>query len=157
MEWIRSYLLTLTAAGILCALVRSLAGKAGKGRGLSLACGAFLILAALSPLRGFSLDAVEEDWSDLEFQISREQARTASRLQAQYDAVIEEKTRAYILDKGKALGAELEVEVTLETKDGLSVPASVRITGQYSPYIRSSLAHMLEEDLGIPKEAQRWA
>lgn len=58
MEWIRSYILTLTAAGILCAIVRSLAGK---GRGLSLACGAFLILAALGPFRSLSLDTDQDE------------------------------------------------------------------------------------------------
>ena len=156
MEWIRSYVLTLTAAGILCALVRSLAGKAGKSQGFSLACGAFLILAALGPLRRMPLPAVGENWTNLEYEISRSQTDAQKTIQREMDAVIVEKTRAYIGDKGKALGAELEVEVTLETKDGLSVPAAVEIRGPYSPYIKAKLSHMLEEDLGIPEDAQRW-
>lgn len=157
MEWIRSYILTLTAAGILCAVVRSLAGKAGKGRGLSLACGAFLILAALGPFRSFSLDTASANWDDLQYEVSRSQENTAEAVRRQTEAVIAEKTRAYILDKGKSLGAELEVEVTLKTKDGLSIPAAVEIRGQYSPYIKAKLSHMLEEDLGISADAQRWA
>lgn len=157
MEWIRSYVLTLTAAGILCALVRRLAGKAGKGRIVSLACGAFLILAALGPFRTLSLETAEADLGDLEYRIGREQARAAEAFQAQTDAVIREKTEAYILDKGKALGAELEVEVTLETKEGLRIPAAVEIRGPCSPYIKTKLSHMLEEVLGIPEKAQRWA
>lgn len=156
MEWIRNYVLTLTAAGILCALVRSLAGKAGRSRGFSLACGAFLILAALGPLRRLPLPVAGESWKDLKYEISQEQSRTLEAIQRQTDAVIAEKTRAYIEDKGKALGAELEVEVTLETKDGLSIPAAVEIRGPYSPYIKAKLSHMLEEDLGIPEAAQRW-
>lgn len=156
MEWIRSYVLTLTAAGILCALVRSLAGKAGKSRGFSLACGAFLILAALGPLRQVPVPSAGDNWEDLESEIALRQAKTQASIEAQTEAVIAEKTQAYIQDKGKALGAELEVEVTLETKEGLSVPVAVEIRGPYSPYIKAKLSHMLEEDLGIPEQAQRW-
>ena len=100
MEWIRNYVLTLTAAGILCALVRSLAGKAGRSRGFSLACGAFLILAALGPLRRLPLPVAGESWKDLKYEISQEQSRTLEAIQRQTDAVIAEKTRAYIEDKG---------------------------------------------------------
>ena len=156
MEWIRSYILTLTAAGILCALVRSLGGKGGRGRGLSLACGAFLILAALGPFRSFPLEVSGENWQDLEYRVAREQRAAETRILNETNAVIREKTEAYILDKGKAMGAELEVEVTLETKEGISIPAEVTIRGEYSPYIKQSLGHMLKEDLGIPEQAQRW-
>lgn len=64
-------------------------------------------------------------------------------------------TRAYILDKAEALGADVTVEVMLDDSQ-IPVPCGVRIRGNISPYLREKLGSLIERDLGIPTEAQQW-
>lgn len=156
MEWVRSYILTITAAGILCAIVKNISsGKAG-GRMMSLVCGVFLILAAISPVYSVDISGWNGDFDDFRNQAREMQTETSERIRAQMDEVIRERTAAYILDKGAALGAALDVEVILDSENGYSVPKSVRISGDYSPYIKARLGLVLEQDLGIPPERQEW-
>ena len=51
MDAIRRYVITLTAAAMLCALVKAItAGRKGQEKILSLVCGIFLLATALGPL-----------------------------------------------------------------------------------------------------------
>ena len=156
MEWIRSYILTITAAGILCAIVKNFSSGKASERMLSLTCGVFLILAAIRP--GFSVDLSDWDGSLRDYRIAaqRLQEDTEEKIQRQADGIIVSQTAAYIVDKGTALGADLEVEVVLKAQNGYRVPESVRISGSYSPYIKSQMESILERDLGILKERQEW-
>lgn len=156
MEWVRSYILTITAAGILCAIVKNLSdGRAG-GRMLGFTCGVFLILAAISPLHTVDFSGWDENLECIQSQASAVQEQTTEKIQSQLDAIILERTTAYILDKGAALGAALEVEVSLGRSNGYGIPESVCISGAYSPYIKTQLGAVLEQDLGIPPERQEW-
>ena len=156
MEWVRSYVMTVTAAGILCAIVKNLSsGKAGS-RMLGLTCGVFLMLAAISPIYSVDVTGWEGNLEDFRAQAQGAQEETTEKIQAQLDTDIESQVAAYIVDKGAALGAALEVEVSLESRDGYSLPESARISGSYSPYIKAQMESILEQDLGIPRQRQEW-
>ena len=58
-------------------------------------------------------------------------------------------------DKAKELGLNLNVEVTL-SDDDTAAPAEAALWGETSPGAKSQLQRILSEDLGIPKENQRW-
>ena len=64
-------------------------------------------------------------------------------------------TTSYILSKAESLGAKLEV--TVELSDELyAKPVAVQLTGAVSPYAKQTLTQMIEEELGLNREAQRW-
>lgn len=156
MEWMRSYVLTLAAAGILCAMVKSLSGGKAGGRMLGLACGVFLVFAAVSPVYTMDLDTWTGDWEGLRAESGALQEAAQNMVQNQMDVIIKERTAAYILDKAESLGASLAVEVSLTENEGYHTPESVCITGMYSQYMKTRLEDLLERELGIPKDRQEW-
>ena len=150
MDAIRRYVITLTAAAMLCALVKAItAGRKGQEKILSLVCGIFLLATALGPL---------PDLSDPTAQVQAEAGRMASQAEdetkRQMAAIISEEAASYILDKADALGLQLEVQVELDAE---LLPCGVRLQGAASPYARSQLSGQIETELGIPKERQVWS
>ena len=89
-----------------------------------------------------------------------EQAKAAAMLGEEVSAdeintIITEQTLAYILDKAESFGARLEVEVQI-ARDGTYRPKAVTLRGSVSPYAKSRLQQIIEEDLQISKEDQQW-
>ena len=153
---IRGYLISVTAAAILCAVASTLLGKKGTiGTIGKLLCGIFLAITVVSPLTRVQLRSGYELWDDLSADAA---AAVASGEAAAYDelrAGIKARTEAYILDKAAFYAAELSVEVTLSDEDP-PIPCAVRLTGSVSPYAKQRLQQDISEELGIPKEAQIW-
>ena len=153
MDWIRSYVLTVTAAGILCAIVKALTENSGGRRMLHLTCGVFLTLAALSPLHSIEIAQWDGSLSSYRQEADSLRAEAEAMAQNQIDDSIRECVEAYIVDEGASLGAKLDVAVTIGENH---MPEAVCISGDISPYIKSRLESILEGDLAIPKERQEW-
>ncbi len=156
MDGIRQYILTVTAAAVLCAVVRTLFPEQSPGGKLiRLVCGIFLCFVVISPISTVNLAALPEvidTWT-----VSGQEAAAAGEKLAEESTrrFIKEQTEAYILDKAGALGANITVTVTLG-EGSLPAPGSVRISGPVSPYARRELEALLEQELGISKENQLW-
>ena len=154
MEALRQYVISVVAAAMLCGIVvRLFPNGSGKQVG-KLICGLFLAYTVLSPisrvdfsnLPDFSLGCMDD---------AKDAAAMGENLARDSMAdIIKEETEAYILDKAEAYQAQITADVTL-TQDGL--PESVTYTGAPSDEIRQLLENMVTEDLGIPKENQRWS
>lgn len=153
MDWVRSYVLTVTAAGILCAIVKALTENSGGRRMLHLTCGVFLVLAALSPFHAMEIAQWNGSFSAYRQEADILRAEAEALAQNQMDDSIQERVEAYIVGKGASLGAELEVAVTIGENH---MPEAVCISGDISPYIKSRLESIMEEDLAISKEHQEW-
>ena len=69
--------------------------------------------------------------------------------------IITDETRAYIMDKARSYGAEIQVEITL-SRANPPVPEGCTIWGQISPYVKQQLKKILITDLGIPEENHLW-
>lgn len=153
MDSIGSYLLGVTAAALLCALVGKLGLTGLTGAMLKLVCGLFMALAVVAPWRSFRFD-YSLDWiTDVQSQgevLASQGENTAREAMA---AGISGQVRTYILDKAELLGLELEVEVSLSEE---LVPESVTLRGQTSPYAKRVLEDYIRDSLGISKEAQIW-
>lgn len=154
MDAMRHYIMALTAAAILCALVKAISpGKKGQEKILGLVCGIFLLATALRPL---GLLQLPEAWNPTaEFEQEAQQVVSAAQEKAQTEmaGIITEQTRAYIQDKAEALGVRLEISVVL---DESLLPTAVTLTGPVSPYAKSRLSGAIQESLGIPEERQVW-
>lgn len=149
---VREYLLSVTCAAFLCAIVRSVAGDKGQ---IKLLCGIFLGVTVAQPLGQLRLS----DYLPFPGEIA-DQAAWAVRSGEDYseDAmahIISSRTEAYILDKASSYGAALRVEVTVEG-EGIPIPVSVRIWGSVSPYVKGLMQDMIQRDLGISVEDQIW-
>lgn len=154
MEALRTYLLSVTAAAVICGIASRLLGKKGTPAALgNLMCGVFLTLAVMQPLSRFrgSLNI------PMDFASKAEQAAALGQAEAKkaMSAIIKERSEAYILEKAALYQTELTVEVTL-SDDEIPQPESVRLQGAVSPNIKALLQSIIAEKLGISKEKQVW-
>ena len=156
MTWIKSYLLGLVAAAVLCAMITQLVGKKDIiSVAIKLLCAVFMLLALVSPITKLRISAPEDLFADISYQADAITTAAAASTQNSISAIIKEKTQAYILDKASQYGLNLTVEVILS--DGsIPEPVGVQLTGNISPYNKRILSSAIEQDLGIPAEAQIW-
>lgn len=156
MEGIREYLVSVTAAALLCGIIRSLAGeKGGSGGLLRLICGIFLALTVIRPLKELDLSNIPILPADLMAEAQSVSAQGAEYTREASELIIKQRCEAYVLDKARELEAQIRVEIEL-SREGDPIPVSSRVTGELSPYAKGKLSSILKTDLGIPEEDQQW-
>ena len=151
-----SYILSITAAGILLGLLSSFFDdKSATGGIIKMVGGLFLLIAVLKPIVGFRFDRLiaYTEQSFLDGEVAAEEG--ANRTRDAMAEIITEQTAAYILDKAAQLGADLQVSIFL-TGDDIPSPDQVTLQGTYTSATRLRLEEIIETQLGIPKECQTW-
>lgn len=156
MAWIREYLLSVTAAAILCSVLRHL--LAGKGTAANISkvlTGIFMALAVLAPFVQIRLS----DLTDLRLDITQQTQDAVHYGQNSAHSALKEsisqRLEAYILDKATGLNVELKVRVEV-SDDQIPMPLRVHLQGNVSPYAKRRLQGILRDELGIDKENQLW-
>ena len=156
MQALGRYIVSVTAAAILVAIVQSLFDKKGStGALLKLISGLFLCFAVISPIAVPRLNAFREFPQTYIRQGSTAAFEGEVIAREQLCSIIKERCRTYILDKATSYQLQLEAEVTL-SQDDIPVPVAVRLQGNASPHAKQVLQQWLEQDLGIRKENQTW-
>ena len=154
-EWIRSWILSLAGAALVCAAALRLAPE-GRVKGvLRTMCAVAMTAAFFAPL--LRPGALPDYAAALQRYHAAAEALTgsAAALGQELDRDnIERRMEAYILDKAQSLGAALtDAQVALRwSTEGVWLPESAELTGPYS----EALSALLEAELGIAREAQRW-
>lgn len=156
MEGVREYLLSVTAAATLAGFIGSLTGEKGSQAALvKLISGLFLCFTVISPIAQIPI----VDFTDFTSELFTEGQQLAEDGEDYYvqalRLVITEESRAYILDKARTYGAEIQVAVTVSDGDP-PIPERCTITGNLSPYVRQQLKKAIVNDLGIPEENITW-
>lgn len=156
MEGVREYLLSVSAGAILCGLLVTLTGEKSGLSGLyRVISGLFLSFLVISPLTEINFGELTHFAEDLLAKgdhAVQEGEETYDRTLRQ---IITDETRAYIMDKARSYGAEIQVEITLSKGDP-PVPESCIISGNLSPYVKQQLKKILIVDLGIPEDSHIW-
>ena len=153
MEGAKDYLLSVTAAALICGSVGCLAGEKGSiSRLMKLLCGMFLAVTVIGPVVNVKIDDLSVFTDRLAVDAELTAAIGEEKASDEMKRIIKEKSEAYILDKAKSLGADLKVNVVLEDV----IPVGVTLTGDISPFAKTSLAASIVQDLGIPLEEQVW-
>lgn len=156
MEKIAMYILSVTAAGIICGIAKSLLGnKGGTAEMGKLLVGIFFAIAVVQPLTNIEfvgldryLDGISADskvWTDDGINMSQEAV----------SGIIKDRVEAYILDKATEMHADLSVEVFVEPGAPPQL-SEVIISGDVSPYVKERLNRMMMEELGLTEEQQIW-
>lgn len=156
MEAVREYLVSVTAAAIFCGVLTKLPWGKGTVAGLvKMAAGIFMALAVVAPWTQLRLDDFSNFTAGVES--AAEEAAASGEISARnaMSQIIQTQTAAYILDKAESLGAELTVEVALDSGD-IPAPCSVKITGNISPYAKAVLSEYIRDQLGIDRGEQTW-
>ena len=152
----KTYLLRLTAAAVLSALMGQLAPKGPSGRAARIASGLLILVVAFAPIGEIDTLAAAED---LMGKIKSDPLQTEFLEKANRElmsSLISEETEAYILDKARSLGLSPKVQVTMRMEDGIPVPWEAEVTGTATDIQKQTLSQIISEDLGIPEERQHW-
>lgn len=156
MEAIGQYIFQVTAAAILCGLIRQIIGDKGSiGGVMNLVTALVILLTAISPLISVRIGSVQSNLEDFSFQSQQLVSQGTQDSENVLREIIIEKTRTYILDKARSFGADLTVEVMVEGST-LPTPCAVTIRGAISPYGKKRLQAIIRDDLGVPLEEQTW-
>ncbi len=158
MEAVRQWLLSVTAAALVLALVEALAPEGGAKRVCRLAGGLALVLAAAGPVAGLldggAAGQAVQSWREEAGRYERELEEGRDLF---YLTIIEEETAAYIVDKTKEFGLDCEAEVTYGyDEDGVPCPWEVTARGAWTQEQRERLERLLEEELGVPAQRQHY-
>ncbi len=156
MEVLRSYLLSIIAAAVVCWMATALLPKNGSIAAMGkLLTGVFMTVTILSPVVTWKLPDIGSFASRFDADAAEAVASGKTISQEAIGAIIKQQCEAYILDKAADFGAQIEVTVSITT-DAVPIPCGVRISGAYSPYARLRLGEIIHQELGIGEEAQIW-
>lgn len=153
MEEIRSYILSITTAALMAALVLALVQNSSCQPVIRLICGMFLCAVVLRPFSG-GLPEISLNLTPSTVQQARNYAYEGSEAAQNAMAdIITEELEAYILDKAASLNVSVEVAVTL---DHDLLPSAASVKGDIPSGTQRELEQFLVAELGIPKENQKW-
>lgn len=153
MESIREWLFCVVTASVLSAAAQTLVPEGTFRRMIAFIGGLILMLVILRPLTDIDPKGVELHLDRYRREIASRQAELQQAGEKGLAELIAERTGAYIVEKGDALGVQVQVRVLTETgTDGIPVPVAAELTGGYS----EALSAYMEQELGIPAERQVW-
>lgn len=156
MRSIASYLIGIVGACLIASVARLMLSGSKHYKALgNTVIGVFLILSVLS-------GAARIDWnigdlSNMDFSagFDRITADADFYQQESLRESIKAQTQAYVWNKAKELSLDVELEITL-SETYPYVPCAICIKGEVSPYAKYQLSSYLTNEIGIPKEAQKW-
>ena len=129
--------------------------KSATGVLLRMVSGLFLCIIAVSPMADLDLSYLTDFVETFEESAQTAAAVGTSMADDALRQIIKTETEAYILDKASIYGAEIHVDVEL-SEDEIPCPVGVTINGVYDAAIQRDLQNMIEAELGITKERQKW-
>ncbi len=156
MDEIRQYIISVTAAALLCGIITSLLNKKESNFTIiKLLSGLFLAYTVIAPLTKIKLTDIASYSDNISASAEHYVQSGADYAYSEAASIIKERSEAYILDKAASMGLDIEVEITLGSTDP-PLPASAVIKGAVSPYAIEMLQVCFLDDLGIPKENLLW-
>ena len=156
MQSLRSYILSIVASSIICACVQVLIGKKGTSAKLiRMVCGIYMAIVFVTPLHKIDFSIYTDYFSGIMHQAEDAVSEGQNIAQQKRKEIIIRQTQSYILDKASSFGVDVEVAVTV-SDDATQAPNAITIKGAVSPYVKKMLTNYIEEQIGIPKEAQTW-
>lgn len=149
----KSYVYSILVCLFCCAVVSQMLQDGRRKALLQFLCGTAVAITVLRPLTGLDLTQflTLSDWET--FAADAYVAEGEAAAGKERGMRIKQTCEAYILDKAKALGADLQICITLNQQQ---IPVFAEIQGQLQQSVQMALQEILMRDLGIPKENQRW-
>ena len=156
MPVLREYLLSMTAAAIICAVSQHIIdNKSAAGKIIKTISGLFLALTVISPILEINFSDLDMDIQDIQNESQAIIADEVENSQSTLESIITEQTKAYILDEAKKIDLNVEIQLVLSDTNP-PVPVEISISGEASPYKKKQLNNIISENLGINGEKIIW-
>lgn len=157
MAALKDWLMAVIAVSILCAAVDSLMPEGAVKRVGKLACSLCVLCVTLSPLAAVRGENLTDWLAELAAEGETIRAELEEQTGRTQKTVIEEHCAAYISDKAEELGLNCRVEVDcVPDPEGLWLPESVRLWGEFDDVAQSRMTELLERQLGVAVEKQTY-
>lgn len=155
---IRGWLLTVTCAACISSIAMAITPEGRVKNAVRLSCGLLMMAALMSITANIDEFVQPFDFSGYRERAGNEIDTILSGLCDTEKESIERSAAAYILEKASARGLEVTVSVTAEIDgSGCFLPSAAVITGQVPEDAKEELSEIIETDLGITKEKQKWS
>jgi len=141
----------IIAVALILTLVYLLAPEGRLRTAVRFTGGLVLLAALLGPLAELDLSGTLS-YADCADQVENRTEAMHRAYVEQTAELIEERTAAYISDKGLALGVSCEPVVTVQLRDGVPFPWSVTMDYPFHP----ALSDLISGELDIPRTRQSW-
>ncbi len=151
-ELLRTWLLGLIATALCLTVLEALVPKGALRSIAQITGGLVLLVALLQPWLQVEIKELELSYDEYRRQMDDYMAEYRGQQSEQMKTIIEAETAAYIWEKGRPWGLEGDISVTAEERQGIWIPAKVKLS---SPY-RADVAVWLSQELAIPETAQEW-
>lgn len=156
MPVLREYLLSMTAAAIICVVSQHIIdNKSAAGKIIKTISGLFLALTVISPILEINFSDLDMDIQDIQNESQAIIADEVENSQSTLESIITEQTKAYILDEAKKIDLNVEIQLVLSDTNP-PVPVEISISGEASPYKKKQLNNIISENLGINGEKIIW-
>ena len=152
MHAIQEWLAAVVVVAMLLSVVQVLIPEGPIRKIASFTGGLILMVTLLRPVLGMDLSRLELRLHTYEAAIQDRQQELEENGKTELAKLIEERTAAYISDKGAALGVNCHAVVETELRSGVPYPCAVTLDVERN----ETLAACIAADLGIGKEAQVW-
>lgn len=152
MEWFRTWMLGVTATALILALLHVLVPKGTIRTIAQFTGGLIFILVILRPLLQIDLGQWKWQYQAYTEEINEQIQTYQQEQQEEIRTIIEERTAAYISDKGLTWGIRCHPVVTTYLQDNVPYPDEVTLDTAWN----EALSRYMTEELGIPAEKQHW-
>ncbi len=156
MEVVRSWLLSVIAAAVLCSLAEALMPSGAVKRVGRLVCGLVLLYVVLSPVARLDLEGGQRWLEDYAAFLDQRKTELKGQTEERMKVIIEEQYAAYIVDKAREMEADCTARVGCREEEGVFLPDTVRVAGVLNGQVRGDLARLISQDLGVPLERQAY-
>lgn len=156
MDGIRTWLLAIIAASILCALAERVMPPGPVKRAGGLTCGLVLLWTILTPVARPDLGAGRAWLEDYLAALEQREMELSDQVDQGRKVLIEQEYAAYIVDKAAEWELNCTARVKCRAEEGLYIPDETMVAGPFSDVEQSRLTQMILEDLGVPAERQTY-
>ena len=155
MDSVRRYIISVSAAAVLCSIAKALLPKGNAKVLVTILCGSFLTYTIIFPFRDIKLDTFLDPVISKDI-FESDEVREGREIR--YDTIskmIIDNTETIVENKALEYGVIVTAEVTV-SEDDIPIPISITVYGSVSPFIQKQLQEFIRNDLGITEEKQLW-
>ncbi len=156
MDDIKGYVLSILSVSIISAASVNITSKmGGVGKIVKMICGILFLVTLISPFTKLTDPGLSQYISRIKLDAEDVITEGKNLAQAETESIIKKQSEAYILDRAAQMGLAIEVDITL-SESTPTVPVSVSVIGDVSPYFKQQLRQIISHDLGVPEDFQIW-
>ncbi len=153
LEAIRQYLLSVTAAALLTAILQALLPRGPVRRVTALACSLLMLLTVVQPLNRLNTEELIQAFEAYCQELSTYSDELENTSAALTESIIVSESASYIEDKAEENGITCTVEVSCREESGIAVPDAVTVTGDLTEEERQILLTVIQEGFGLEETA----